>query len=382
MSHAISVKDAGLAQPASELADATPRRRSRPDDSLTASARVSAWRVEHELGRGGMSSVHAVVHTKFGKRAALKIAHRSVLGPGGMSAETFLREARITNTVEHPAVIDVFATGTHDGRPYLVMEKLAGMPLGQRLDEGPPLPRHEALAILLELCHILRAAHAAGVVHRDLKLDNVFLCDTPFADGRRVKLLDWGVAHIAGEDDPFRGLIAGTLTYVAPEQIRGDALTGAADIYSLAVLAYHLLCGRPPFTGPDLALIHMHLRTEPPPPRDAWPDVPPALDALLLRMLAKQPESRPSLDEVEDVLRAALAIVAQPGKLAEGSAADLAIPPAEPSWYTRWLKTRVGAQVAIDVLGRPLLPTPPVKMSWFAISLAVGALGGLLAALV
>src|SRR5690606_9385894 len=101
-------------------------------------------------------------------------AHRSVLGPGGMSAETFLREARIANTVEHPAVIDVFATGTHDGRPYLVMEKLAGMPLGQRLDEGPPLPRHEALAILLELCHILRAAHAAGVVHRDLKLDNVF----------------------------------------------------------------------------------------------------------------------------------------------------------------------------------------------------------------
>lgn len=380
MSHAISAKDVDLAQPASDTAPI--RRRGRPDDSLNANTRVGAWLVERELGRGGMSSVHAVVHAKFGKRAALKIAHRSVIGDGGMSADTFLREARVANTVEHPAVIDVFATGTYDGRPYLVMERLAGMPLGQRLDEGPPLSRHESLAILLELCHVLRVAHAAGVVHRDLKLDNVFLCDTPFADGRRVKLLDWGVAHVAGEDDPFRGLIAGTLTYVAPEQIRGDALTGAADTYSLAVLAYHLLCHRPPFSGPDLALLHMHLRAEPPPPRDAWPDVPPALDALLVRMLAKAPGERPSLDEVEGVLRDALATMEPSRALAEGSAADLAIVPAEPGWYVRWLNTRVGSQVAIDVLGRPLLPAPTAKTSWLGIALAIAAVASVIGALV
>src|SRR5690606_35564423 len=117
--------------------------------------------------------------------------------------------------------------------------------------------------------------------------------------------------------------------------IRGDALTRAADIYSLAVLAYHLLCRRPPFSGPDLALLHMHLRAEPPPPSLAWPEVPPQLNALLLRMLAKEPEARPCLDQVEDVLRRAEALIGQP-VLAEGSAAALAIPPAEPAWYARW----------------------------------------------
>jgi serine/threonine-protein kinase len=349
----MTAKDVALPLQASDQAEAVSRRRGKPDDGLTANSRVSAWRVEHELGRGGMSSVHAVVHTKFGKRAAIKIAHRSLLGPGGMSPQTFLREARIVHAIEHPAVIDVFATGSHDGRPYLVMEKLVGAPLGRRVDEGPPIPRREAIAIILELCHVLRAAHGAGIVHRDLKLDNVFLCDTPFADGRRVKLLDWGVAHVDGEDDPFRGLIAGTLTYVAPEQIRGDSLTGAADIYSLAVLAYQLLCRRPPFAGADLALIHMHLRAEPPPPRIAWPDVPEPIDTLLLRMLAKTPELRPSLDEVEDVLREALETVEQPAALAEGSAANLSVPAVLPSY----------------------------KASWMALGLVLGVLSGLLSAL-
>jgi serine/threonine protein kinase len=377
MATATSATSDALLRPASDPA-AVPRRRGRPDDGLVAGSRVSAWKVEHELGRGGMSSVHAVVHAKFGKRAAIKIAHRSVLGDGGMSAKTFLREARIVHAVEHPAVIDVFATGSYDGRPYLVMEKLVGTSLGRRVDEDL-LPRREAIGILLELCDVLRHAHAAGVVHRDLKLDNVFVCETPFADGRRVKLLDWGVAYVAGEDDPFRGLIAGTLTYVAPEQIRGDGLTGAADIYSLAVLAYHLLCRRPPFAGADLALLHMHLRAEPPPPRMAWPDVPPALDSLLVRMLAKRPEDRPSLDEVEDTLRAALRNVEQPPRFAEGSRVNIRLPADEP-WYLRWLMVRQG-EVHGDVLGRPVLPAPPFKAGWLALGLTLAALASLISAL-
>lgn len=326
-----------------------------------------------------MSSVHAVVHQKFGKRAAIKIAHRSVLGPGGMSSKTFLREARIVHAVDHPAVIDVFATGSYDSRPYLVMEKLVGMPLGRRVDEGPPIPRREAIEILLELCDVLRAAHNAGVVHRDLKLDNVFLCDTPFADGRRVKLLDWGVAHVDGEDDPFNGLIAGTLTYVAPEQIRGDGMSGAADIYSLAVLAYHLLCRRPPFAGPDLQLLQMHLRAEPPPARMAWPEAPEALDRLLVRMLAKRAEQRPTLDEIEDTLRAALGVVEQPIQFAEGSSANIVLPAEEP-WYLRWLMVRNG-DIKGDVLGRPVLPAPPFKAGWLAVGLTLAALASLFSAL-
>jgi serine/threonine-protein kinase len=316
------------------------RRRGRPDDALIPGSRVSSWRVEDELGRGGMASVYGVVHMKFGKRAAIKIAHRSILCDN-FSPTTFHREARIVHAVEHPGVIDVFATGSCEGRPYLVMEKLLGTPLGARVDHGPPMERREALEILLELVDILRATHKKGIVHRDLKLDNVFITERTFADNRRVKLLDWGVAHVAGEADPFNGMIAGTLNYVAPEQIRGDVLTGAADVYSLAVLAFHLLCRRPPFVATsDLALIHLHLKAEPPRPRYAWPECPPELEALIVQMLAKLPENRPSLDVVEAVMRDVLEIVDQPVQFAEGSRANITLPAADEPlpWYKRWLR--------------------------------------------
>jgi serine/threonine protein kinase len=419
MAHATNAT--ATARPACEATPPARRRRGKADDALSAGARVSSWKVETELGRGGMASVHAVVHTKFGKRAAIKIAHRSVIGDH-LSAQTFLREARIVHAVDHPAVIDVFATGSNEGRPYMVMERLAGKTLGQLVDEGPPLPRTTALTYLIELCSVLRAAHDAGIVHRDVKLDNVFVCDVPFADGRRVKLLDWGVAHVAGEDDPFRGLIAGTLTYVAPEQIRGDTLTSAADVYSLAVLAYHLLCRRPPFAaGSDLALIHLHLRARPPKPSVAWADIPVELEDLLLNMLAKTPDGRPSVDVVEQVLRVVrdeLDSQAAPAttRFAEGSQPhiDLGTPwsgegPRDPlphldSPWLRWLVARhapglarpTGETEAIteaiinatadtgttsDVLGRPLLPAPPFRLGWMFAAACAAGLAALVSAL-
>lgn len=376
MAHATTAASVAALPPASEPASASPRRRGGPDDGLLVGTRVNAWQVEGELGRGGMSSVHAVVHAQFGKRAAIKIAHRAVLG-AGMTPETFLREARIVHRVDHPAVIDVFAIGTFDGRPYLVMEKLVGTPLGRRVGHGP-LPRGEAIAILLELCDVLRAAHAAGVVHRDLKLDNVFSCHTSFAQGRRIKLLDWGVAHVAGEEDPFRGLIAGTLTYVAPEQIRGDGLTGAADVYSLAVLAYHLLCRRPPFAGSELALLHMHLRVPPPAPSTVWPEIPPALEQLLVAMLAKHPEQRPALAEVEATLRATLARLSEPPQLADGSTPAIPLP-ADVHEAPR--RRVCGVASAADVPGRPLLPLPPL-LGWLSAAIALVVLAGVIGALV
>jgi serine/threonine-protein kinase len=275
-------------------------RRSRPQE-LARGSRAGAWKIEDTLGKGGMASVYSVVHSRFGKRAALKLAHGAILGPE-FTADTFLREARVVHLIDHPSMPDVFAIGTFDARPYLVMERLAGRTLGARLDQGP-LDRAEAIAILLDVCDVLTAAHAAGVVHRDLKLDNIFLLDAPLSGGRRLKLLDWGVSLILGEPDPLQGVIAGTLTYVAPEEVRGDLVGPAADIYSLGVLAHHLLLGAPPFSSKnELELIRMHLYRPAPAPEARWPEVPPALSALLVRMLAKAAAERPPLAEVVAVL--------------------------------------------------------------------------------
>jgi len=308
-----------------------------------------AWRIERELGRGGMATVYAVVHARFGKRAALKLAHSAALGPQFTPA-TFLREARMANLINHPGVAEVFATGTCGGRPYLAMERLTGRSLGARLDDGP-LPRDEALDILLELCDVLEAARAAGITHRDLKLDNVFLLDEPGAGGRRTKLLDWGMARIAGEDDPLRGLIAGTLTYVAPEQFRSDDITPAADVYSLAVLAYLLLGGHAPFTAStDIELIHKHLREAPPSPRTRWAGIPAELEATLLAMLAKDPADRPAVADIARALRHARARL-RPGML-------------------RWL-TPPPVAAPRDVLGRPAVPVLATRRTRIA-SAALG----------
>jgi serine/threonine protein kinase len=334
-------------------AAAAPARRRRAV-TLVPGARIGVWRIERELGRGGMATVYAVVHTRFGKRAALKLAHRAILGPQFTPA-TFLREARIANLVDHAGVIDVFGTGSYAGRPYLAMERLQGRSLGAMLEDGP-LPRDTALDILLELCDVLEAAHAAGVTHGDLKLDNLFVLDQPGPGGRRTKLLDWGIARIAGEEDPLRGVIAGTLTYVAPEQIRCENITPAADVYALGVLAYRLLLGEPPFTATnDLELLRKHLCAVPPPPRTRWPTIPAELETLFVAMLAKQPEARPALRDVAGALRAARRRI-RPAK------------PARPAWLPR-----VSA-LPPDVIGRPVLtkfPSRAQRVAGAALGLAL-----------
>lgn len=299
----LSAVEECLPPPIPTLARVPRRRRARPA-TLSPGMKIGVWRVEGEIGRGGMASVYAVVHTRFGKKAALKLAHRSILGPQ-FTPDVFLREARTANLIDHAGIPDVFATGTFDGRPYLVMERLSGRSLGAYLN-AQPLPRDEAFEILIEVCEVLAAAAAKGVTHRDLKLENVFMLDSPGAGGLRTKLLDWGVACIANEPDPLHGLIAGTLTYVAPEQVRAEPITPAADVYSLGVLAYQMLLGRAPFASPsDLELVHKHLKEAPPNPADLWPEISPELASLLVRMLAKEADARPSLTEVIDELRAA-----------------------------------------------------------------------------
>jgi eukaryotic-like serine/threonine-protein kinase len=267
---------------------------------------IGDWQIESVLGRGATGTVYAVTHRELGKRAALKISHAS-LDSGELSVKIFAREARIVQLVEHPAMPDVFATGSHDLRPFLVMERLSGETLSQRLERGA-IDRTQAFDLLIDICDVLAVAHNAQVVHRDLKLDNVLVLDRPAAAGYRVKLLDWGFARVLGEEDPLRGMVVGALNYVAPEQMRGAPITPAMDVYSLGVLAYRLVLGVKPFSGRDAdELMHRHIFSAPPDPTTFWPEIPKPLAQMMLRMLAKEPSERPTLHEVRAELAAARA---------------------------------------------------------------------------
>ena len=277
------VSTAGAAPPPIEVPLEAP-------DALPPGAKAGPWIVERELGRGGMGAVYAVVHEDIGKRAALKVMHRRLVH--GSSAERILLEAKVVNTIAHPNIVDVFETGSlPDGRAYIVMERLEGVPLGVRCEEGKILP-DRVIDILLQICDALIAAHAANVVHRDLKVDNIFLTDNG------VKVLDWGIAKMISADPhhTIEGQLVGTPQYLAPEQARGGIVSPATDVYSLGVLAYELFLEQLPFEAETSAeIMAMHLRATPPPPSDLWPDIPPALEALLLAMLAKAADARPSM---------------------------------------------------------------------------------------
>jgi serine/threonine-protein kinase len=273
-------------------------------DDMLPGAKAGPWVIERELGRGGMGSVYAVTHEGIGKRAALKVMHRRLTTSS--SAERILQEARVVNQVGHPNIVDIFETGTlPDGRPYIVMERLEGMPLSYRADEGKILP-DQAINILLQVCDALIAAHAANIVHRDLKLDNIFLIDNPDDPANpKVKLLDWGIAKIISTDirHTVEGQLVGTPQYLAPEQARGAAVSPQTDVYSLGVMAYELFLEQLPFEAETAAeIMAMHLRSIPPTPSEIWPEIPPGLENLLLAMLAKEPETRPTMLTVAHTL--------------------------------------------------------------------------------
>jgi serine/threonine-protein kinase len=187
------------------------------------------------------------------------------------------------------------------------MERLEGRALSALADETKVLP-DRVIEILLQICDALIAAHAAGVVHRDLKLDNVFLVDNPDEPSTpKVKLLDWGIAKVMSHDvrHTIEGQLVGTPQYLSPEQARGHDVTQKTDVYSLGVMAYELFLEQLPFEAETAAeVMAMHLRVPPPPPIDLWPDMPPTLQDLLLAMLAKKPELRPTMLEVARKLEA------------------------------------------------------------------------------
>lgn len=284
-----------------------PEESSKPEQTeLTLGDSVGPWRIEGELGRGGMSTVYAVLHTEIGKRAALKVVHSHVLSPE-FPAEKVLLEAQVVNQIEHSSIVDIFENGTlPDGRPFLVMERLHGCSLEQQIS-NVRLTADEVIGILLQMCAALTAAHAARVVHCDLKPENVFLVANGDAPGWRVKLLDWGIARIvAPRARSGRAEMAvGTPRYISPEQVQGKEPLPASDIYSLGVMAYELFLEEQLFVADStVEILKLHLNAVPPPPEEIWPGIPQALSELLLSMLAKKPAERPTAVAVSAALLA------------------------------------------------------------------------------
>jgi serine/threonine protein kinase len=292
---------------------------------------LGEWRIEQQIGQGGIGTVYAAVHTEIGKRAALKVVrHRT--GESLHAGERFLQEARIVNQIQHPNIVDIFQLGRlDDGSPYLVMELLHGESLGERIDRGR-VPALDSIDILLQVCQALAAAHANGVVHRDLKPDNIFLSN------QIVKLLDWGIAKMTDPPPDMcevtgAGTMVGTPRYIAPEQARGLDVDARTDVYSLGCIAHELFLEEPPFTADNVAdLLVAHLTEPVPAPSDVWPDIPPVLERLILGMLEKDAANRPTLDEVVAALeQARFEMGGRSGGLALGSGPVIVPPSASDS---------------------------------------------------
>ncbi|WP_398954928.1 serine/threonine-protein kinase [Streptomyces sp. GC420] len=255
------------------------------------------YRLDSPLGRGGMGEVWRATDEVLGRPVAVKL----LIGDGDDSsaAARFRMEAQTAARLNHPNVVGVFDFGLWDNRFYLVMELVEGRSLAQELTAGGSLPAARVAALAAHAASGLAAAHRQGIVHRDVKPGNLLLD----AEGT-LKVGDFGIARFV--DDPnaaltTAGQIVGTGLYLAPERALGRQAGPPSDVYSLGCVLYQLLAGRPPFEADTAtALLYQHVDTPPVPPRQRGADLPPAFDAYLLSMLAKQPEERPAAQVVAD----------------------------------------------------------------------------------
>jgi serine/threonine protein kinase len=268
---------------------------------------VAGYVIDHKLGEGGMGVVYGATQRRIGKRVAIKVLTRTFGDPAAL--ERFEQEAQFVNAIRHPNIVDVFQFGElPDGRAFFVMELLEGESVASRLENGPIAVR-ETAQILDEVCDALEAAHEKNVIHRDLKADNVFL--VAGRRGTQIKLLDFGLAKLSTKNVDESGIIhktrsgilVGTPAYIAPEQARGKGVDPRTDIYSLGVLAYRMLTGKLPYLADTaIDLVAMHLSAPIPNPRELAPSTPPVLARLVMGMMAKEREERPSLADIRQVL--------------------------------------------------------------------------------
>lgn len=262
------------------------------------------------LGMGAFGAVYLARHVKSGKKAAVKLLRQKWI-PDAASRTRFMREVSTMQAINHPAIVEILEVGQLKGKqPFYAMEYLDGLDANQLVRLKGRLSPAEVLAIMTPVCAALAAAHARDIVHRDLKPGNIHVGRDP--NNPKVKLLDFGIAKLLTPDPSSPvlttyGTQVGTATVMAPEQIRCEPVDGRTDIYGLGAVMYRLLVGKFPFVGPTLEdILRAHLEGQAPRPSASAP-VPAALDAVILRCLAKAPNDRfATVQELHEALQSAI----------------------------------------------------------------------------
>jgi eukaryotic-like serine/threonine-protein kinase len=247
------------------------------------------------LGEGGMGTVYEAEHLLIGRRVALKVLHPAQAQRRD-AVWRFRHEARVVGSIGHPNICEIYDVGElEDGSPYLVMERLHGENLADRIEREDVLPFVDAIDITLQVLSALTAAHEKGIIHRDIKPENIFLSERPgFAP--IVKLLDFGISKASAEEDLHltrTGMVMGTPYYMAPEQARGEVIDARIDLYAVGIILYESLAGQRPFSAPNYgALLRLILFEDPRPLRELRPSLPEGFDHIVRRALAKDRDQR------------------------------------------------------------------------------------------
>jgi serine/threonine-protein kinase len=258
------------------------------DDALNPT-RIGDYAIDRLLGEGGMGRVYLAT-APDGTRVALKLV-KSDMARDETLRRRFEREAHIAQTVRHPNVVPLIATGEHEGLPYMAQRFIDGLTLDEKLARDGPLDRAGAVRIGADVAAGLEALWAAGLVHRDVKPANILLDERG-----RAYITDFGLAkNTQGTLLTRPGQALGSMDYMAPEQIRGESLSAAADIYALGCVMYECVCGQPPFAQvKGMRILWAHLQEEPPDPCRLGGDVSPRFGHTLMLALQKDPDSRPA----------------------------------------------------------------------------------------
>lgn len=335
-------------------------------DLLIGATLAGRYRVTARIGLGGMGAVYRGTHAVIGREVAIKVLHERYAERREVAAR-LMNEARLASAIRNEHIVDIFDFGeTGDGRTFVVMELLAGESLAQLLRREGPLREERAVDIALQAADALGAAHARGIVHRDVKPENLFVARREGAEddeaGRDfVKVLDFGISKAMRADDELgrltqTGMVLGTPLYMSPEQARGDEdIDHRIDVYALGVILYECLTGEVPFRGSNYLGILADVRTrDAVPPRELRPELSPAVERVVLRAMAKERAQRyPSMAELATALRRARD--GEPLDEPEATHEPGALPPARLRRKRRVLLGTIAAIALVVASGTALL---------------------------